>query len=453
MELGIVSRETRKHYIRLIKRGQSVQGLEVVFHSRQGRAIDCLYGGDTVQVGGQRLLLSVFQDISERRKMAERLSRAEKMEALGALAGGVAHDLNNVLGAQLGYAELLLEQVPEDNPWRNYIKNIVISGEKAAAIIQDMLTMTRRGVSVAEVVDLNQVIVGFLKTPVCDTLRSYHPGVAFQTALSPELLNIKGSPVHLEKAVANLLANAADAITGEGQVFIKTENCYLDKPIHGYDAVKAGEYVVLEITDTGGGISSADLEKIFEPFYTRKKMGKSGTGLGLTIVWGTVKDHDGYINVVSAASRGTTFTLYFPMSREAAGKTKKLIPPAEYQGQGESILVVDDAAEQREIAQGILSSLGYKVTVLSSGEDAVEYLKNIHADLIVLDMIMDPGIDGLDTYARIVEFKPNQKAIIVSGYSETERVQAAQKLGAGAYVQKPYIREKIGLAIKAELYR
>ena len=452
-ELGIVTTRDREEYIGHIQQGLSVKGLEVAFQSRAGQTISCLYSGEAVRIGEERLLLSVFLDVTERREMEERLSRAEKMEALGALAGGVAHDLNNVLGGQLGYAELLLEMVPKESPWRKYLNNIMASGEKAAAIIQDMLTMTRRGVSISEVVNLNQVVTNFFVSPVYEKLMAYHPSLSFQTDLSPDLCNIKGSPVHLEKAVVNLLVNAAEAISGPGRITVQTRNCYLDKPIHGYDAVKAGDYVVLSIGDTGGGISAPDMERIFEPFYTKKKMGQSGTGLGLTIVWGTVKDHNGYIDVDSRAGSGTTFTLYFPLTREAAGAAKKLTPPEEYQGRGESILVVDDVDEQREIARGILTSLGYQVTTMASGEDAVEYLKDSHADLIVLDMIMEPGIDGLETYTRIVEFKPHQKAIVVSGYAETDRVQAAQKLGAGAYVQKPYIKEKIGLAIRAELLR
>ena len=168
-------------------------------------------------------------------------------------------------------------------------------------------------------------------------------------------------------------------------------------------------------------------------------------------MWGTVKDHKGYIDIQSTEGKGTTFTLYFPVTRKEVAKDKSLKSIEDYVGKGESILVVDDVEEQREIASRILEILGYSVTSVSSGEEAVDYLKNDSADLMVLDMIMDPGIDGLETYKRILEFHPGQKAIIVSGFSETERVKEAQRLGAGAYVKKPYLLEKIGLAVRDEL--
>ena len=182
-------------------------------------------------------------------------------------------------------------------------------------------------------------------------------------------------------------------------------------------------------------------------------MGRSGTGLGMAVVWGTVKDHKGYIDIQSMEGKGTTFTLYFPISRKEISKDKSLVSIEDYMGKGESILVVDDVEEQREIASRVLKKLGYSVTSVPSGEEAVEYMKNNSADLLVLDMIMDPGIDGLDTYKRILKLHPNQKAIIASGFSETDRAKEAQRLGAGEYVKKPYILEKIGLAVRNELNR
>jgi CheY-like chemotaxis protein len=234
-------------------------------------------------------------------------------------------------------------------------------------------------------------------------------------------------------------------------ILIRTENQYIDRPITGYDDVEEGDYAVLSISDTGLGISPDSLPRIFEPFYTKKVMGRSGTGLGLAVVWGTVKDHKGYIDIQSTEGKGTTLTLYFPVIREglASGKTRSSIN--EYMGKGESILVVDDVMGQREIASGILKKIGYSVTSVSSGEEAISYLKESPADLVVLDMVMAPGIDGLETYKRILKHHPRQKAIIASGFSETERVKEAQKLGAGEYIKKPYTIERIGLAVKSEL--
>ena len=402
--------------------------------------------------------LIVVQDVTERRRaeeerlrLEERLRRAEKMEALGTLAGGVAHDLNNILGVLVGYAELLQDVIPEGNPLRKYASNILQSSLRGSAIIQDLLTLARRGVAVSRTVNLNRVISEYFQTPEFEKLKGYHRQVAFRSDLDPDLMNIKGSPVHLAKTVVNLLSNAAEAISDQGEVLIATENRYLDRPIRGYDEVKKGTYAVLTVSDSGQGIAEKDIGKIFEPFYTKKVMGKSGSGLGLAVVWGTVKDHDGYINVESEEGKGSVFTLYFPVTPEAILADRQPTLPESYRGKGEAILVVDDVPEQREMASSMLKRLGYTVQTVASGEEAVVYLQDRRADLLVLDMIMDPGMDGLETYRKILEINPKQKVVIVSGFSETGRVRMAQELGAGAYVRKPYTMEKIGLAVREEL--
>lgn len=404
-------------------------------------------------VGMGREITDLKQSEEERRALEERLQRAEKMEALGQLAGGVAHDLNNVLGVLSGYSELLLMETPEGSRSRGHLEKIVQSTEKGAAIIQDLLTLARRGVTASGVINLNSVVSVFLKTPVFEKMKEYHPRVTFRTECDKNLLNIKGSSVHLEKTLMNLVANASESISGQGEVTIRTQSRYLDKTIRGYDEVKEGDYAVLIVSDTGMGIPAEDREKIFEPFYTKKTMGRSGTGLGLSIVWGTVKDHNGYIDLQTEVEKGTTFTLYFPVTREELITPQQKVPIEQYMGNGESVLVVDDIAEQRDVASRLLTRLGYEVHVVSSGEEAVEYLKGNRADILVLDMIMPPGIDGLETYQRVLEINPRQKAILVSGFSETDRVKKAQKLGAGAYVKKPYMMEKIGVAIRDELLK
>jgi CheY-like chemotaxis protein len=180
-------------------------------------------------------------------------------------------------------------------------------------------------------------------------------------------------------------------------------------------------------------------------------MGRSGTGLGLAVVWGTVKDHNGYINVESEEGKGTTFTLYFPVTREDISGEQTPISVSEYLGNGESALIVDDVEGQRELAGRMLKKLNYEVVTVSSGEEAVEYVRKNKVDIVVLDMIMDPGMDGLDTYKKILELHPKQKAIIVSGFSESDRVRQAQELGAGTYVKKPYVQERLGIAVRKEL--
>jgi CheY-like chemotaxis protein len=198
------------------------------------------------------------------------------------------------------------------------------------------------------------------------------------------------------------------------------------------------------------GIPAEDLGKLFEPFYTKKVMGRSGTGLGLAVVWGTVKDHQGYVMVESVEGRGTTFDIYLPSTPQEM----RIAPdtePAACLGNGETVLVVDDIAQQRRIASAVLERLGYNVEVAASGEEAVEYMKTRSADLVVLDMIMEPGIDGLDAYRGILAKHPRQKAVITSGFAETDRVKEALRLGAGPYVKKPYTMEGLGRAVKEAL--
>ena len=380
-----------------------------------------------------------------------RLAQAEKMEALGTLAGGVAHDLNNVLTGLITYPELLLMKMEENNPFREYIKKIKTSGEKATSIVQDLLTLARRGVSVAKVVNIDNIVQEYLISPEYEKLKLFHPEVRIKTSFENNLLNILGSPIHLFQTVMNLVSNAAESMPDGGEISISTKNIYIDSPSRDYDGLKEGDYAVLTVSDAGIGMTSEDMERIFEPFYTKKVMGRSGTGLGLAVVWGTIKDHNGHIDIKSSVGKGTTFTLYFPATREELKKKQYSSSIQDYMGRGQSILVVDDVKEQREVAFEILSELSYSVTAVSSGEEAIEYLKNNTVDLLFLDMIMDPGINGLETYKQILKLHPGQKAIIVSGFSETEHVKEAKRLGAGQYIRKPYTLEKIGIAIKTEL--
>ena len=393
------------------------------------------------------------QTEDENRSLQERLQRSEKMEALGTLAGGVAHDLNNVLGVIVGFSELLLDGTDAGSPMRNGLENVMKGGQRAAAIVDDLLALARRGVHARSTLELNRLVSDCQKSPEFTKLSERHPLVKFVTDLDHALLNISGSTVHLGKTLFNLISNGCEAIRGSGTVTVQTSNQYLDSPLQGYDQIREGDYAVLSISDTGEGIASRDLKRIFEPFYTKKVMGRSGTGLGLAVVWGTVKDHSGYINVQSKEGEGSTFSLYFPVTRDTLPAEAPTVLKSEYLGKGESILVVDDVQEQRNLAQSMLISLNYKVQTVGSGEEAQAYLKTHEADLIVLDMIMEPGMDGLETFERVRAIRPQQKAIIVSGYSESERVKAAKDLGAGAYVRKPYIREKLGLAVRRELDR
>ena len=387
----------------------------------------------------------------EKDRLQFQLSQAQKMEAIGTLAAGVAHDLNNVLTGLINYPELLLIKMGKDNPFKDHILKIKKSGEKAASIVQDLLTLARRGVAVAQVANLEAIVREYLISPECEKLKQFHPDVLIKTDFEDKLLNILGSPIHLFQTVMNLVSNAAESMPDGGEILISTKNIPIDTRINDHADLRAGNYIVLSVTDTGTGMTSEDMKRIFEPFYTKKVMGRSGTGLGLAVVWGTIKDHNGHIDIKSTIGKGTTFTLYFPATEKDLIKKQDDTSIRDCMGRGQTILVVDDVEEQREVASELLSELSYRVTTVSSGEEAVEYLKGNAVDLLFLDMIMDPGMDGLETYRQILKFHPDQKAIIASGFSETEKVREAKRLGAGQYIRKPYTLEKIGMAIKAEL--
>lgn len=411
---------------------------------REGKLVGmiCVARDITDQVNAER----------ERERLRADLQRAQKMEAIGLLAGGVAHDLNNVLTGIVSYPDLLLMKLPEDSPARKYVKNIKEAGERAALIVQDLLTMARRGTVSYEVVNLNSVVSKFMESLELKAFLSSHPNVKLKTALEQDLLNIEGSPLHLSKALMNLVSNAMEAMPEGGTLLLATANRYLERPLMGYERIEAGEYVVLEVSDSGVGISKEDLQRIFEPFYTKKVMGRrSGTGLGMTIIWAAVKDHGGYIDVVSEEGKGTTFTLYFPVTRKETEDKPDLKKDRFPRGKGESILVVDDMEDQRRIAHAILSHLGYSVSTVASGEEAIEFISMNPVDLVLLDMILEPGMDGLETYKRILEVFPGQKAILVTGFADTEKVKEAIKLGVGTCVRKPYTIESIAYAVRAEL--
>jgi len=395
-------------------------------------------------------MTAVHQAQEEKRKLEVQLQNAQKLESLGTLAGGVAHDLNNILSGIVSYPELLLLDLAPDSPLREPLQAIKESGEKAAEIVQDLLTLARRGVAAKKITNLNHIATDFLKSPEYRSLVSRNDRVTVKTRIASDTLNMAGSPLHLSKTLMNLVSNAVDAMPSGGAITIATGNSYIDTVYSGYEAIPEGEYAVLEVSDQGIGMSTADLTRIFEPFYTKKSMGRSGTGLGMSVVWGTAKDHGGFIDIQSEEGLGTTFKLYFPATRS----TQEMTDPVyieDYLGQGESILVVDDSLKQRNLAARMLQRLGYAVETADSGENALDLMDVRRFDLVILDMIMDPGMDGLETFRHMKRTAPGQKAIIASGYSESERVREMQRLGAGSYVKKPYTLEKIGLAVRKAL--
>ncbi len=395
----------------------------------------------------------LLEEIEERREAQARLIHAQKMEAIGTLAGGVAHDLNNILSGIVSYPDLLLLDLPEDSKLRHPISIISSSGKKAAAIVQDLLTLARRGVKVSEQVDLCRIVADYLTSPEHLELTRNHPEVEIVFKKNDRVCIMNGSPVHLSKTVMNLISNAAEAISDKGIVEIRLEEVYLNSQPVDFLHWRKGAYIKLTVADTGSGIPEQYLGRIFEPFYTRKVMGRrSGTGLGMAVVWGTVTDHKGCITVTSKEGSGTIFQLLFPACEP------RNLPPLQsgrteepFQGDGQTVLVVDDSEDQRQIASDILRRLGYTATTVNSGEAAIDYLRHTVFDLVLLDMLMPPGIDGLETFRRIREIRPDQKAIIASGYSHSDRVEKAMSIGISEFVVKPYSVKRLGQAVHSTL--
>jgi len=398
---------------------------------------------------------SLLGSIIERKRSEERenhlrarLANAKRMESLGLLAGGVAHDLNNILGPLVAYPTLILEELPEDSPLRADVLEIENSAKRAADVIQDLLSLARRGNYQLEPIDVNEIVREHARTPDFEQLCAERPEVEVDTRLADEVLAIKGSRPHLSRVMANLVTNAFEAMPDGGRLTISTRRNVIEQAVGGYETVDAGDYIELRIKDTGEGIGKEDLERIFEPFYTKRKMGRSGTGLGLAVVYGVVRDLGGRIDVKTTVGKGTEFVLYFPAIEEQP--QAEYVPPKKFTGH-DTVLIVDDVREQRELASRILSNLGYRVVTVASGPEAVRFLRENAVDLVILDMILEEDFDGLDTYREILKIRPQQRCVIASGYAETERVRAAQVLGAGAYIRKPYTVEKIGAVVRQEL--
>ncbi len=394
--------------------------------------------------------VAVKRDVSREVLLEKQLYRSEKMEAIGLMAGGVAHDLNNILSGIISYPELLLLDLSEDSPLRKPLETIKSSGLRAADVVADLLTVARGAAAAKEVCDLNKLLLEYLESPEVKRPLETQPGITLYKDLASDLFTLNCSAIHIRKCILNLFMNACEAINKEGTITISTINQYIDKPLKGYDEVRKGGYVVLSVKDTGSGISSEDIEHIFEPFYSKKVMGRSGTGLGLAVVWSTMQDHRGYINVTSN-DQGTCFDLYFPASCELVDDRREQIKSSDLHGKGQSILVIDDEATQRDIAITLLTKLGYKPSSVSSGEEAVSFLKTNKVDLLILDMIMAPGMNGRKTYEQIIALHPGQKAIISSGFSETDEVKKTQSLGALTFIKKPYTLNQLGYAVKQEL--
>jgi signal transduction histidine kinase len=391
----------------------------------------------------------MIASLKEREALENKLQDARKLEALGLMAGGVAHDLNNILAGIVTYPELLLMNLPEDSDLREPIKVIQESGERAATVVADLLTIAQNAASIREQHDINVLIREYHSSPEGRKLAVQYPDITVEQQLTAEHAAILCSPVHVKRCLMNLVTNAAEAVENSGVVKVATCNKQIDESAARALKIRAGEYVVVSVRDSGSGIARQDLEHIFEPFYTKKVMGRSGTGLGLTIIWNTMESHGGRV-LVESSSAGTCFQLFFPTC-EQKEKAASQGTVERCAANREHVLIVDDDPQIRDIACQILQIFDYHVDSVCSGELALKFIKDNSVDLVILDMLMEPGMNGRQTYEKILEIRPDQKAIIASGFSDSDEVKAALQLGAAGFIKKPYSIDQLGRAVKNAL--
>jgi PAS domain S-box-containing protein len=378
----------------------------------------------------------LISDITERKKLESQLRQAQKMEAVGQLAGGIAHDFNNILAAIIGYGHVLHMKMREDDPLRRNVEHLLEAADRAAHLTRSLLAFSRKQIINPANVDLNEIIqrMGrFLR-------RIIGEDIELVTSFQQELATVFADSGQLEQVVMNLATNARDAMPRGGRLALDTDTVFLDDAFvraHGYG--KEGWHVRLAVSDTGAGMDSGTLKKIFEPFFTTKEVGK-GTGLGLAMVYGIVKQHDGYINVYSEPGNGTTFRIYLPLVREEAAKKRlRPLPSASELPRGaETVLLAEDDDAIRMLHASILSEFGYRVLEAANGTEAVsEFTRNKdRVRLLILDMIM-PGKNGREACEEIKKIWPGVKVIFTSGYT-ADRIYRDGLLEQGTgFLMKP----------------
>ncbi|MCL2459217.1 MAG: response regulator [Desulfobulbus sp.] len=410
------------------------------------------YQGRQVQVAAIRDVTDCEIAMQQKVALMEKLATAKRMESLGLMASSVAHDLNNTMAGIISYPELLLMDLGDTFQYREELMMIREAGRRAAAVIEDLLIVARGATSKKEVLNVNDTITDYLKSVEAKELCQRFPDVKITPYLEGKLHSINCSAIHLTKSTMNLVNNAAEAIQGKGQITISTKNVRFASAHLGYEIIEPGDYVMISVEDNGPGISSQDISQIFNPFYSKKVMGRSGTGLGLAVVWNTVHDHGGFVDVASS-DKGSLFFLYFPTDKLESSRrpVQSVQVHSLHHGNGEKILVVDDQKSQREIASRLLARLGYHPLTAQSGEEAIEYIKHTPVDLVILDMMMAPGINGCETYERILRHVPGQKAIITSGYSNADHIRRAAELGISQFVKKPFSLHELAQALQLEI--
>jgi PAS domain S-box-containing protein len=392
-------------------------------------------------------MIGTVQDITERRYLEDQLRLAQKMEAVGRLAGGVAHDFNNMLGVILGYAELLVQRLPPEEPLRSQALEIRRTSERAAALTRQLLAFSRRQVLQPRILDLSLVVSNMEEM----LRRLIGEDVHLVTAAEGDLGLVKADPGQIEQVIMNLAVNARDAMPGGGRLTIATANVELDEArAAGRPGVQPGPYVMLSVSDTGGGMDAETLSHLFEPFFTTKEPGR-GTGLGLATAYGIVKQSDGHIWVMSEPGHGTSVTIYLPRVEGLVERAPALAGGDALPGGSETILLVEDEDSLRELAHEILGGLGYTVLEAGTGRAALEVAERHPGpiDLLLTDVIM-PGMSGRELAAELLSSRPGARALYMSGYTDDAIIHGVLEPGL-AFLQKPFPLEALARKVREVL--
>ncbi len=385
---------------------------------------------------GRPATLHLLRDITQRKTMETELMQAQKMEAIGTLAGGIAHEFNNLLQVISGSLQLLFKSKSLDHPDARYLNHIDKAVQRATALTKKLLVYSRKVESQLEVVDLNHQV-----TQVCELLERLIPKmITIEQVLDPKLRPVRADPAQLEQVIMNLAVNARDAMSHGGRFILETRNIVIDEEYcRSHVGTSPGRYVCLRVSDTGHGMDQEVLERIFDPFFTTKEPGK-GTGLGLAIVYSIVTNHNGFVRCLSEKGKGTTFEIYFPAEiGEVAGRVGERVFEHEIQGNGETILLVDDEEEVLEVGRELLERFGYRVLTAFDGENAMKVFSESERDIqcVILDLNM-PGLDGQSCLEKLLSLSPKMKVVVATGYLERERRNEMIASGASGFITKPY---------------
>ena len=391
------------------------------------------------------LIDSLKEKEKEKEALKEQLSQAQKLEAIGTLAGGIAHDFNNMLQGILGYAAYLKMKVPVDDFMYEPLTVIEHSAERAADLTKKLLGFARKGKYLIGPMNLNAVV----ENVAAIIARTFDRKIKTEIVLNPGLWTVEGDKSQIEDIILNLCLNSRDAMPEGGILSIETFNTQITKETKPHRYIKEGIYAVIKVMDTGTGMDEETRERIFEPFFTTKEMGK-GTGMGLSMAYGVVKNHNGFIEVDSSPGKGSTLTIYLPAIEKKSEREIEITKPL-HKGKG-TILVVDDEEIIRNVAMDILHDLGYDVLLASSGKEGVKIYadKKYVIDLVILDMIM-PEMGGKETFKKLKEINPDVKILISSGYAQDSLPEQFVDDGEAGFIQKPYNINEIAEIIKKVL--